>query len=160
MPLFSQKFKEAIQDPKTSLRIARIITIIFTIITIVVGLYQDSFGGVLGMIVTWGAALLSLCGVGIVLGLFPRFKYSDGKVVMISLGGGLAAFALTKLTDLISFEYETALPVVTTLVIYILGGYINKKKGIEVSPQVNDMLNYISLNEDDNRGKNVKDQVS
>ncbi|RDE26980.1 sodium:solute symporter family transporter [Parageobacillus thermoglucosidasius] len=49
LPLISKKFKEWNQEDKKSLHIARLITI--TIITIVIGLYQDMFGGVLGMIV-------------------------------------------------------------------------------------------------------------
>jgi len=49
LPLISKKFKEWNQEDKKSLHIARLITI--TIITIIIGLYQDMFGGVLGMIV-------------------------------------------------------------------------------------------------------------
>lgn len=144
LPLLSKKFKEAIQGEKMSLHLARLITIILTIITIIVGIYQDKFGGVLGMIVNWVAALVSLCGVGIVLGLFPKFKYSNGKVVIISLIGGLSIFTLTKVTNLIPYDLQASLPVLTTLAIYLIGGYINKKRNATVSPEVEELLKSIS----------------
>ncbi|MDD4688368.1 MAG: Na+:solute symporter [Eubacteriales bacterium] len=148
LPVLNHKFKEMLDSDRKSLIVARTITIILTIITIIVGINQNYFGGVIGLVISWFGALVGPMAVPMILGLFPKFKYSNGPIAIASIISGLLAFALTKTTNLISPDVETAFPLLVTLVVFIIGGYINKIRGAQVSSDVNDLLEYLSLPND------------
>lgn len=140
LPVIIKGFKDFLNNRKKSLYVARIITITLTIITIIVGINQERFGGVIGLVITWFGALVGPMAIPMILGLFPIFKYSNGKVAIISIIAGLLAFAVTKLTSLIIPDVATAFPLLVTLVIFIAGGYINKKLSHTVSAEVDTLL--------------------
>lgn len=144
LPVLNKKFKDFLTSERKSLIIARTITIILTIITIIVGLNQERFGGVIGLVVTWFGALVGPMAIPMILGLFPKFKYSNGWIAILSVLGGLVGFILTKITNIISDDIATAFPLLVTLGIFIIGGYINRGRGAKISSEVDNLLAYLS----------------
>lgn len=157
LPVINKRFKEFAQSEKKSLIIARIITIIFTTVTIMIGMNQEQFGGVIGLVITWFSALVGPMSVPMILGLFPQFKYSNGKIAILSVIAGLLGFIVTQTTSIIGSDIATAFPLLVTLVIFIGGGYMNKRRGATVSTEVDTLLKNLSFDQQDDEDKTGKD---
>ncbi len=117
MPVFLKKIRDFSQSK--SLAIARITTFIFIMITIVIAWNASSFGGVIGLIITWFSALLGPISVPMILGLLPAFKHSNSTAALLSIFGGLTTFALFKLVFSVSYGWELSGPILTSLILYI-----------------------------------------
>jgi len=140
LPTLSKGFKE--NDQNKSLLIARVVTFVFTACTILVALQYEYFGGVLGLIISWFAALVGPISVPMLLGLLPLFKTCGPKAAIFSIIGGLLAFVITK-TVPCPYSLEIGGPLLVSLLIYCLSGFFNRKK--EVSPEVVELLRAISV---------------
>jgi Na+/proline symporter len=139
LPSLSKKFNS--NHKGKSLRIAKIVTFVFTLSTIIVALQYESFGGVLGLIVSWFAALVGPISIPMLLGMIPLFKTCGPKAAISSIVGGLFTFVITKSID-VSYAVEISFPLLVSLIIFILFGLFNRKK--EVSVKINNMLDAIS----------------
>jgi Na+/proline symporter len=129
---------------KGMLMIARITTFGFILLTIIIAFKAESFGGVIGLLISWFAALLGPISIPMILGLLPVFKYSDSRAALFSIFGGLLAFAYIKLFAELSLAIELSGPLITSLIIYIGFALLFKKN---VPTKVSVLLN--SLNSDD-----------
>ncbi|WP_028376177.1 sodium:solute symporter family protein [Leeuwenhoekiella sp. MAR_2009_132] len=121
---------------KQLLKLARITTLSFTILTIVTALNAGVFGGVFGLIISWFAALLGPIAIPMILGLLPVFRKSDGRVAIISIVGGLCFFIALKFFPVDSFALEVGGPTFVSLILYIVLGFLNKR---EVPARVNQL---------------------
>lgn len=130
-------------DAKKLLMIARITTFSFILATIIIAFKAEAFGGVIGLLITWFAALLGPISIPMILGLLPVFRHSDSKAAIFSIFGGLMAFAYFKLVADVSLAVELSGPLITSLLVYVGYGLIFKKK---VEDKVQNMLD--SLNND------------
>lgn len=110
------------------LRIARLTTLIFTFITIIIAINSDKFGGVFGLIVSWFAALLGPIAVPMILGLLKVFHKSGSRSAILSIIFGLSAFIITKLLDDVSLAWQVGFPVIISLLTYILSGILKPEK--------------------------------
>jgi hypothetical protein len=88
----SERFRRL--DARQALRLARWTTMGFTLLTLVIGLEAERFGGVLGLILTWFAALIGPVSVPMLLGLVPAFKHADARAATSSILAGFAAFVI------------------------------------------------------------------
>jgi len=131
--------------PKQMLILARITTFSFTVITIITAINSQYFGGVFGLIVSWFAALLGPIAIPMILGLLPTFRRCGSKAALVSIFGGLLAFAVTKIIPDLSLATEVAAPMLTSLVLYISTGYLIKG---QESVEVNALLNSLNEKED------------
>jgi len=127
LPNLSEKFKNMSQ--KQGLRVGRITTFIFTFLTLLIGIQNEYFGGVIGLVIEWFGALIGPISVPMVLGLLPVFKYSNETAAVSSVFAGLFTFVLTKLID-VPLSISVGSPVVVSLIVFIGLGFLNKKKGI------------------------------
>ncbi|QCX37277.1 Na+:solute symporter [Aureibaculum algae] len=125
LPKLFPKFRNL--SKSRELRLARITTFCFTLITIIVGLNASKFGGVFGLIVTWFAALLGPMSVPMILGLLPMFQKSGSKAAIGSIIGGLAVFALLKVVEQKSLALELGAPILASLLLFIVIGLFNKE---------------------------------
>jgi SSS family solute:Na+ symporter len=107
-----------------SLRLARITTLLFTALTLVVAAEADRFGGVLNLLVTWFAALVGPTAVPMILGLLPAFRRSGAAVAIVSWIAGIGTFVLTKYGTTPSMTATVAAPVMASAVVYIVGGWL------------------------------------
>lgn len=143
LPTMSDKFKGLNQ--KASLKIARISTFTFTFLTLIVGIYSDNFGGVIGLLISWFAALVGPVSIPMLLGLLPAFKRSDSRAAISSIIAGFIMFALTKYVVDWPLYVELGAPVFTSALVFIGLGSLNK----HVSPEVEDMLSAISKSDEE-----------
>ncbi|ERM81131.1 sodium-coupled permease [Rhodonellum psychrophilum GCM71 = DSM 17998] len=118
------------------LRLARITTLSFTILTILTALNSGYFGGVFGLIISWFAALLGPIAIPMILGLLPAFRKSDGRVAIISIVGGLLTFILLKVIPIASLSIEIGSPILVSFLLFVICGYFNKRK---VPQKVNEL---------------------
>ncbi len=79
-----------------SLKMARVTTIIFTVITVIIAINHEKFGGITGLIISWFGALLGPSATPMLLGLVPAYKHCDAKAAISSILVGFLAFALFK----------------------------------------------------------------
>lgn len=148
LPVLSPKFEEIKEGPK-SLFVARIITVAFTIVTLIVGLNNAQFGGVIGMVIGWFGALVGITGAPLILGLFRQFRWVSGPWVFLAMAVGLTGFAATQIwpkAPMMS-DIKTALPLFLTVTVYLIGNYVNKARGFQPSREVEEMLTYISTDD-------------
>ncbi len=115
-------------SPGKSLKLARITTFSFTLLTIIIAINSDKFGGVFGLIVSWFAALLGPIAVPMILGLLKIFNKSGSQAAILSILFGLTAFIITKLVPDIKLSLEVGIPIFSSLIIYILYGFIKPEK--------------------------------
>ena len=112
--------------PQNALKLARLTTVIFTTLTIIIALNASHFGGVFGLIVSWFAALLGPIAIPMILGLLPIFKRSGSTAAIVSIFGGLIAFAVLKVIPEMSLAIEVGGPILTSFVLFVLMGFLNK----------------------------------
>jgi SSS family solute:Na+ symporter len=132
LPVVNNKFS----NDRHSLRTARITTFIFTLATIVIALNYERFGGVLGLIVNWFAALLGPTSMPLIFGLLPVFKNCGPKAAIASIVAGLITFIILKNIHLNSLALEVGLPTIVSAIVYITTGLITKT----VPVKVNDLI--------------------
>jgi len=132
LPVVSSKFR----NDKNSLRTARVTTFIFTLATIAIALNYERFGGVLGLIVNWFAALLGPTAMPLIFGLLPVFKSCGPKAAISSIIAGLITFVVTKDMELNSLALEVGLPTMVSAVVFIGVGLATKT----VPQKVNDLM--------------------
>lgn len=149
LPVLSRAFDESRLGGAASLRLARIITVCFTVVTVVVGLNKDSFGDIIGMIITWFGALVGVTGMPLLLGLFKRFRHCDGRATIVGIVGGMLTFAASQVWKAdFPKDWVTVGPMLVTAAIYIAWGAVNKARGQRVPEEVDAMLDYVSRNDD------------
>lgn len=141
LPVIVKKVK--VLSSKTMLNIARITTFSFILLTIIIAFNSDRFGGVIGLMVTWFAALLGPIAIPMILGLLPVFKRSNSVAAILSIFGGLAAFAILKVVNDVPLSIEMSGPILSSLVIYVGYSLLNRTK---TKPEVENMLK--ALNDD------------
>lgn len=127
--------------PKQSLVLARITTFSFTLLTIIVAMNSRHFGGVFGLIVSWFASLLGPIAIPMILGLLPIFRRSGSISALVSIIGGLLAFAVTKMVPGLSLAVEVATPMLVSLILFILTGFLFKNDESEKADNLLDALN-------------------
>lgn len=129
LPVVSKKFKY----DKRPLRTARITTFLFTLATLVVAVNYERFGGVLGLIVNWFAALLGPTALPLLLGLLPAFKSCGPRAAIASILGGLITFVVTKDMDFGSLALEVGLPTIVSTVIFVVAGLLTRVTPVRVT---------------------------
>ncbi len=128
LPVVSNRFR----SDKHSLRTARITTFIFTLATMAIALNYEKFGGVLGLIVNWFAALLGPTSMPLIFGLLPVFKSCGPKAAISSIVAGLITFIITKDMHLSSLALEVGLPTMVSAIVFIGIGLTTKTVPVKV----------------------------
>ena len=117
-------------ENKNPLWIARTSTFVFILLTIIIALQYKHFGGVLGLIVMWFGALLGPIAVPMLLGLLSPFKKCGPAAAIVSIAAGFTTFVITKTVHMKSLALEVSLPLMVSLLTYILMGLFNSRKPV------------------------------
>jgi len=107
-----------------TLRVIRLTSVSFLALTIVIALNAESFGGVLGLIISWFAALIGPVSIPMMLGLLPAFRRMDHRAALLSIGAGFLTFVLTKFVLDLPLAAEIGSPVIIAFVVYCLTGLL------------------------------------
>lgn len=134
LPDFSPKMKALASE--NSLTVARVTTIVFTGLTIIVALNYERFGGIVNLIIFWYGALVGPLGVPIVLGLLPWFKHCDARAAIVSIVAGLTTFLLFKVPYLLGDSVElgkalsVSLPLIASTGAFLTMGWFSRKRTV------------------------------
>jgi SSS family solute:Na+ symporter len=116
---------------KRQLSAARLCTLLFLAGSMVIALFANRMGGVLGLILLWYGALVGPIAVPMLLGMLPAFKRCDAYAAMASWLAGIATFALTKAFAPSSFDSDSGSlvfsiggPVLISFLTYISVGFM------------------------------------
>ena len=140
LPILSKKIR--FLSSQNELRTAKWATFLFTLFTIVIALQYQSFGGILGLIISWFAALVGPVAIPILLGMLRPFKSCDGKAAIGAILGGFLTFALMKIFDFqTSLAIEVGLPSLVSLLVFSIWGLGNR--GSEPKREVEELLKAI-----------------
>jgi hypothetical protein len=125
--------------------IARTTTFSFALLTIIIAINAESFGGVFGLIVTWFAPLVGPISVPMILGLLPLFRHSENKSSIISMIAGMMVFIAIKAFFETSLAIEISAPIIVTLILYVGLGFVFGKSVPEKVTKLINSLNYDGL---------------
>lgn len=126
------------------LKLARIITFLFTLLTVIIAMNATHFGGVFGLIISWFAALVGPIAIPMILGLLPQFKHCGSTAAIGSILGGLATFVILKFMPSLNLTLEVGGPILTSLIIYIGLGLLHLQK---TPARVTDLLDSLARKE-------------
>jgi SSS family transporter len=141
LPNLSEKFQDMKRDQ--SLLLARISTFVFTALTLVIAINAESFGGVLGLIISWFAAIVGPISIPMILGLLPQFRHCDSKAAIISIIGGLISFIVVKYLIVSIQVVQIATPFVVSFILFVVMGWLNRNQ--DVSEEVETLLDQLKL---------------
>jgi SSS family solute:Na+ symporter len=120
-------------SPRAELAVGRIATFGFIVLSLVVALAANSFGGVLGLLVLWFGALVGPVAIPMLLGMLPWFRRSGPSAALLSWAAGLVVFALTKYVFAAAVAelgknwtstVTVAGPILVSLVVFVLAGFL------------------------------------
>lgn len=140
LPVAAARFRA--MDQRRSLRVARITTLLFTFLTLLVGIEADRFGGVLGLVILWFGALIGPLSVPMLFGLLPAYRHADSRAAIGSIAGGVAAFVMMTYVFTASQALRVLAPIATSLAVYTLMAWLNR--GRAVPPEVDELLRRVS----------------
>jgi Na+/proline symporter len=122
-------FPGAMKRTRT-LKVIRITSATFLSLTILIAINADYFGGVLGLIISWFAALIGPVSVPMMMGLLPAFRRMDHRAALLSIGAGFLTFLITKFMVEVPLAAEIGSPVAIAFVAYCLAGLITGRSGM------------------------------
>lgn len=110
-----------------TLRVIRWTSVGFLALTMVIAINADAFGGVLGLIISWFAALLGPVAIPMMLGLLPAFSRMDHRAALLSIGAGFLTFVITKFILEVPLAAEIGSPVIVAFLVFCITGLSTRK---------------------------------
>jgi len=120
---------------RVQLRAGRICTFLFLALSMVIAIFANNFGGVLGLLILWFAALIGPIAIPMLLGMLLPFRHSGPAAALAAWSGGVLTFILIKFVFLrqiagVAGDTATAVsvggPVLVALILYILVGLFTR----------------------------------
>ncbi|BCJ34486.1 sodium-coupled permease [Actinocatenispora thailandica] len=111
-----------------SLTTARVVTVVFVALSMLVATQSANLGGVLAIVVSWVAALMGPISIPLLLGMLPWFRHSGSRAAIASWAAGLAAYVLVYYVIPSSQVVVVATPILTSLVVYVGLGRIASER--------------------------------
>ena len=137
LPVLAKKIK--LLQNSDSLKTARLVTFLFTLSTIIIALQYESFGGILGLIISWFGALVGPISVPMLLGMLPMFKHCGPRAAIGTMASGLLTFIIIKSFSIdMPMALSIGSPLIVSFLIYLLFGLMNRKN--PVSEKVENLL--------------------
>jgi SSS family solute:Na+ symporter len=131
--------KGKLLSSKGELITARTTTLVFVLLTMIVALEQNSFGGVLGLLVSWFGPLVGPISIAMLFGLLPVFRNSGPAAAIISLVAGVLTFALDKYVFTVSEAAQQGMPVLVSAFLHVVIGWFTRNRRAQVD-QMMDVL--------------------
>lgn len=117
---------------RVELAVGRLATFLFIGLSMVIALTSDSFGGVLGLLITWFGALVGPVAIPMLLGMLKQFRRCGSVAALGSWVAGLVVFAITKyvLGDQIAAlgangaAVSVAAPILASVLVFLIAGLV------------------------------------
>ncbi|QSO55300.1 Na+:solute symporter [Alicyclobacillus curvatus] len=126
LPVLTGKQRDL--SSRSGLTAGRTTTLIFVLLTMIVAVEQSTFGGVLGLILTWFGALVGPVSIPMLLGLLPAFRHSGSGAAITSIIGGIVIFALDRYVWHVGVAATVGLPVLVSIVLFLGIGFFSRSK--------------------------------
>ncbi|MFG2847829.1 sodium:solute symporter family protein [Kitasatospora sp. NPDC048296] len=110
---------------KAGLQAARVCTVVFIAVSMLVAIESDHLGGILGIIVGLVAAVMGPISIPMLLGLLPAFRRSGSRAALASWALGLTAFFVVRYG--VTSPSQTLVivaPLLTSLLSYVTLGLL------------------------------------
>jgi Na+/proline symporter len=140
LPIHFARFRNL--DQRQSLRVARVTTLLFTSLTLLVGVEADRFGGILSLLISWFAALIGPVSVPMLFGLLPAFRHAGAGAASASILGGFVAFVLATSVFSAGMGVKVLAPIATSLAFFCGLALVNR--GRPVPRAVDELLRAVS----------------
>lgn len=128
LPTMSARFRGL--DQRRSLALARWTTLLFTLLTLIIGIESKRFGGVPGLIISWFGALIGPISVPMLFGLLPVFRTATATAAIASILSGLAAFTIATQAFSASAGVRSLAPITTSVIVYCAFTWLNRNKPV------------------------------
>ena len=145
LPALSPRLATA--NPRVRLLAARLVTVGFSVSTVLIALNADRFGGVLTLILEWFGGLVGPMAIPMLFGMLPLFRRAGQVSAFLSIGGGLATFVVVKYALELSTAQITTYPVLVSLVLYGAAGLVGLLTRRERVEPVDSILEALSADE-------------
>ncbi len=106
------------------LKAARVTTVVFVVLTMIVATQAQNLGGVLTIVVQWVAALMGPISIPLLLGMLPWFRRCGSRAALASWAAGLLAYALTYYVLAASLAVTVSAPILVSLAVFVGLGWI------------------------------------
>lgn len=141
LPLVSSRLHNLGQ--RRGLLVARLSTFGFTLATLLIAIEAERFGGILGLIISWFAALVGPVSVPMLLGLLPAFRHADARAAIITILAGLGAFAVVNYGIANTSQgLRVGSPIFTSLLVYTGLTWCNRHRA--VAPAVEELMQVLN----------------
>ncbi|MBI4623868.1 MAG: Na+:solute symporter [Verrucomicrobia bacterium] len=140
LPIMTRRFRD--MDQRRSLLVARISTLLFTFVTLLVGVEAERFGGVLGLLISWFAALIGPVSVPMLFGLLPIYRHADARAAIDSILAGLAMFTLNNYAFNATPAMRVLAPIAVSIFVFSAMAWLNRHH--PVPPRVDELLRGLS----------------
>jgi solute:Na+ symporter, SSS family len=128
LPVLAPRFRG--MDQRRSLRMARLSTLLFMGMTLVIGVEAERFGGVLGLIISWFAALIGPVSVPMLFGLLPAFRHADARAAIASILGGFGAFVIVRSLPDATQALRVLAPITTSVIVFSGVAWLNRRRPV------------------------------
>jgi SSS family solute:Na+ symporter len=116
---------------RKELLLARVRTLTFLFMILIIMAFCEDFAGVIGLIIIWFAALVSSAAVPMILSLIPAFKHSSPEAAIPSIVTGVLGFVMMKLfANAASQAMILVLPTILSVIVYEGVGPANRKEQV------------------------------
>lgn len=140
LPIMSRNYRD--MDQRRALRVARWSTLLFTFVTLVVGVKAEEFGGILGLIILWFGALIGPVSVPMLFGLLPVYRHADSRTAIASILAGFTAFVVTVYVFDVSPGLRVLAPISTSIAVFSVMAWLNRHR--PVPPAIAQLMYQIS----------------
>lgn len=128
LPVLARRFRG--MDQRRALRVARTATVLFMGVTLVIGVEAERFGGVLGLIILWFAALIGPVSVPMLFGLLPLFRHADARAAIGSILGGFCAFVAVRFLPDATQALRVVAPIATSMFLFSGMAWLNRHRPV------------------------------
>ena len=129
-------------DQRATLRVARWSTLVFTVLTLVIGAEADRFGGVLGLVISWFAALIGPVSVPMLFGLLPAYRHADARAAIASILAGFGAFVAVTYGFQVTEAVHVVAPIGTAFAVFNALTFLRRHE--PVPPPIADLMRRLS----------------
>ena len=136
LPYWFKRFRGI--DQRRSLLVARLTTLGFTFLTLLIGIEADRFGGVIGLVISWFGALIGPTSVPMLFGLLPAFRHADARTAIASILAGFGMFVLMTYGLEGRQDLRLLMPIATSITVYCAMAWLNR--GRPVPPAVEKLM--------------------
>jgi len=130
LPVWFSRFRTL--DQRWALPIARGTTLLFMIMTLLIGIEADRFGGVLGLIISWFTALIGPVSVPMLFGLLSIYQRADWRAAIGSILAGFLTFVVINCIGDVNLGMRVTLPIAASILTFSIFAWFSRNRPVSL----------------------------